>query len=48
MGNRDFRHHETKKSKKKAKKAVSVSIEQPVTVEVIKKGKKKRGEEPEE
>lgn len=48
MGNRNFRHRETKKTKKTANKSVSINIEQPVTVEVIKKGKKKSGEESED
>ena len=47
MGSRDYRKRETKKPKKDAKKAVSTNITPPpVTVEVIKKGRKpKEGEE---
>ena len=49
MGRRDYRHRETKKSKKDTKKILSVNILQPSTqVEVIKKGKKKREEAEEE
>ncbi len=41
MGKRDFKQREAKKPKKDAKKkSVSISFEQPVEVEVIKKGKK--------
>jgi len=45
MGTRDFRHHETKKPKKGAKKPlVSEVLVAPTTVEVIKvKGKKEKG-----
>jgi hypothetical protein len=45
MGTRDFRHHESKKPKKGAKKPlVSEVLSTPVTVEVIKtKGKKEKG-----
>jgi hypothetical protein len=45
MGTRDFRHHETKKPKKGAKKPlVSEVLAAPTTVEVIKvKGKKEKG-----
>jgi len=44
MGTRDFRHHETKKPKKGAKKPlVSEVLSTPVIVEVIKtKGKKEK------
>jgi hypothetical protein len=44
MGTRDFRHHETKKPKKGAKKPlVSEVLAMPTTVEVIKvKGKKEK------
>jgi hypothetical protein len=44
MGTRDFRHHESKKPKKGAKKPlVSEVLSAPVTVEVIKaKGKKEK------
>ena len=51
MGSRDYRHREAKKPKKDAKKAILPSILSPepvVEVEVIKKGKKRRGEEEEE
>lgn len=50
MGKRDFRWRETKKTKKDVKKPVSVEVIPPVvTVEVIKKGKKKEpGAEEEE
>ncbi len=42
MGRRDYRHHETKKTKKSAKKVAVTGILPPTaTVEVIKaKGKK--------
>jgi len=41
MGRRDYRHREPKKPKKEAKKIVAETIlPPPVTVEVIKKGKK--------
>ena len=44
MGTRDFRHHETKKPKKGAKKPlISEVLSAPVIVEVIKaKGKKEK------
>ncbi len=48
MGSRDYRKRERKKSKKDVKKALTTDIlPPPVTVEVIKKGKKegKGGEE---
>lgn len=46
MGSRDYRRREPKKPKKDAKKLPPVSIlPTPVSVEVIKKGKKKRAEE---
>ena len=46
MGRRDYRHRETKKQKKDAKKTSTVeALPTPMTVEVIKKGKKKREEE---
>ena len=47
MGSRDYRKHEKKKPKKEAKKVSTTNIiETPMTVEVIKKGKKepKEGE----
>jgi len=48
MGKRDFRHREAKKPKKDAKKTLSATIlPSPITVEVIKKGKKERQEEEE-
>ncbi len=47
MSRRDYRHRESKKPKKDAKKILADTIlPPPVTVEVIKKGKKEaRGEE---
>jgi len=46
MGRRDYRHREPKKSKRDAKKvSVDTILPPPVTVEVIKKGKKERKEE---
>ena len=46
MGRRDYRRHETKKPKRDAKKSTITEIlPPPVTVEVI---KKKRKREPEE
>ncbi len=46
MGKRDYRHREPKKSKKDAKKiSVDTILPPPVTVEVIKKGKKEGKEE---
>ncbi len=46
MGRRDYRHRESKKPKKDAKKPTGVEIlPSPVVVEVIKKGKKERPEE---
>lgn len=48
MGRRDFKQREAKKPKKDAKKkSVSISFEQPVEVEVIRKGKKPTEEEEE-
>jgi hypothetical protein len=47
MGSKDFRHRETKKPKKEAKKPVPISFESTAEVEVIKKGKKPRPEEEE-
>jgi|MudIll2142460700_1097286.scaffolds.fasta_scaffold2237088_2 hypothetical protein len=45
----DFAHREKKKSKKDNKKIAPVTIvTTPVEVEVIRKGKKKHGEEEEE
>ncbi len=45
MGKRDYRHRETKKSKKDTKKLSPITIMPPsVQVEVIKKRKKKREE----
>jgi len=49
MGKRDYRHREPKKHKKDAKKVSPVTIlPSPVSVEVIKKGKKDREEEGQE
>ena len=46
MGSRDYRHKETKKPKKNAKATEHISLAKPVVqVEVLKKGKKDRGEE---
>lgn len=46
MGKRDFRHRETKKPKKAAKKiAITDILSSPVTVEVIKKKRKEPKEE---
>jgi len=46
MGRRDFRHREQKKHKKDTKKISPATIlPPPVTVEVVKKGKKEHGEE---
>ena len=43
MGDRDFRRREHKKPKKSAKKISTAAVlPTPVTVEVIKKGKKER------
>jgi hypothetical protein len=45
MGRRDYRHREPKKSKRDARKISPVTIvPPPMTVEVIKKSKKKREE----
>jgi len=45
MGRRDYRHREPKKSKRDARRISPVTIVPPsVTVEVIKKSKKKREE----
>ncbi|MFC2066536.1 hypothetical protein ACFLUO_05695 [Chloroflexota bacterium] len=49
MGKRDYRQRETKKHKKDAKKLPPITILPIATgVEVIKKGKQKRGAEEEE
>ncbi len=46
MGKRDYRHRETKKTKKDAKMTpVTTIIQPPATVEVIKKGKKETEKE---
>ena len=46
MGRRDYRHRETKKPKKDAKKTPAVNtIITPANVEVIRKVRKKREEE---
>ena len=48
MGSRDFRHKETKKQKKDAKKLAPITIfKPPVDAEVIHKKKKERKEEEE-
>jgi hypothetical protein len=48
MGRRDFRHREPKKTKKESKKISPADIlPPPVTVGVVKKGKKKRESEEE-
>lgn len=49
MGKRDFRNREPKKPKKDARKVSPITIiPPPVSVEVVKKGKKKREEVEEE
>ena len=49
MGKRDYRHRESKKTKKDAKKLSAVTIlPTSINVEVIKKGKKKPEVEEEE
>jgi len=46
MGRRDYRHRESKKPKKDARKLSTETVLPPPTiVEVIKKGKKERKEE---
>lgn len=46
MGKRDYRHRESKKPKKDAKKVLPATfLPPPITTEVIKKGKKERKEE---
>jgi len=46
MGSRDYRHRESKKTKKDDKKLPKISImTTPTNVEVIRKGKKKEEEE---
>lgn len=46
MGRRDYRHRESKKQKKGAKKLPQLNIlREPADVEVIKKERKKRGGE---
>ena len=48
MSRRDYRHRESKKPKKDAKKLSPVTIlPPPVNVDVVKKGKKKREAEEE-
>jgi hypothetical protein len=48
MGRRDYRHREPKKSKKDVRKLPPVSIlPTPVNVEVVKKRKRREGEEAE-
>ena len=49
MGKRDYRHREAKKPKKDTKKiSASTILSPPMTVEIVKKGKKKRKAESEE
>ena len=49
MGKRDFRHRESKKPKKDAKKeSLAGILPLPVTVEIIKKGKKEKTKEKKE
>ena len=49
MGRRDYRHRETKKTKKDSKKLSPASIIQPQpVVEVVKKKRKEREEEEED
>jgi len=46
MGRRDYRHRESKKPKKDARKiSVDTILPPPVTVKVIKRGKKEAKEE---
>jgi len=46
MGSRDYRHRESKKPKKDAKKAGAATIlPPPVTVEVVRKERKREVEE---
>ena len=46
MGKRDYRHREPKKPKKDAKKPdIASLLPTPVTVEVVRKGKKRKEEE---
>lgn len=48
MGRRDYRHREPKKAKKDVKKLPPLSVlTKPVNVEVVKKEKKREGEEAE-
>jgi len=43
MGSRDYRHRESKKTKKVAQKlSTDAILPSPLTVEVVKKGKKER------
>ena len=42
MGSKDYRSREQKKPKKGAKKTTSINLESPVTVDVVKKGKKEQ------
>jgi hypothetical protein len=45
MGRKDFRHHETKKTKKDVKKSIVGTTSEPLPeVEVIKRGKKEKEE----
>ena len=45
MGGRNYRWREPKKPKKGAKKPIATEVQPPVTAEVIKKGKRAKGEE---
>lgn len=46
MGKRDYGHRETKKAKKDTKKSPTINIlSTPVNVEVVRKSKKREGEE---
>jgi len=48
MGRRDYRHREPKKAKKESKRISPTDIlPPPMTVEVVKKGKKKQAVEEE-
>jgi len=47
MGKKDYRHHEVKKTKKSAKSAIPPYqiVQTPLTVEIVKKKRKKTREE---
>ena len=49
MGKRDYRHREPKKQKKDTKKIVPTTtiLSPPMTVEVVKKPRKEKGEDEE-